>query len=76
MDGGREGRRERREGGRERREGGNTVGTLRDSDDLSTKDTCFNMLILSVVFHLRDRDDLSTRGKIVGPKVSLVRRFH
>ena len=27
-------------------------------------------------FDLRDTDDLSTRNKIVGPIVSLVRRFH
>ena len=43
---------------------------LRDKDDLSTKDTCFNTL------DLQDRDDLSTRDKIIGPIVSRVRRFH
>ena len=45
-----------------------------DRDGLSTKDTCpFKYLIL---FDLRDRDNLSTRDKLVGPIVSLVRRFH
>ena len=34
------------------------------------------MLLFSVLLGLRDRDDLSTRDKIVGPIVSLVRRFH
>ena len=29
-----------------------------------------------ILFDPRDRDDLSTRGKIVGPIVSLVQRFH
>ena len=39
--------------------------TLGDRDDLSTKDTCFNL------FDLRDRDDLSTRDKIIGPMCRL-----
>ena len=35
-------------------------GTLRDRDDLSTKDTCFNpMLIFKYNFDLRDRDHQS-----------------
>ena len=47
-------------------------GTLWDRDDLSTKDTCFNlMLYFSVLFDFQDKDNLSTRDKIVGLIVSL-----
>ena len=48
---------------------------IRDPLRYSTKDTCFNpMLILSVLFD--DRGVLSTRDKIVGPIVSHTQRYH
>ena len=51
-------------------------GIHRDRDDLSTKDTCFNPLLILHVTSEIGQASLYTRDKTVGPIVFIVQRFH